>query len=182
MNSAADHTAASASAGLRTQVWQWLESVSDPEIPVISVVDLGIVRDVLVTQDAAQAQHCTIVITPTYSGCPAMGVIAQEIVGVLRQHGVEHVDIRTQLSPAWSTDWMTEHGKSQLKGYGIAPPAQQVVDISGISRKRNLAPKVACPHCGSMNTACVSQFGSTSCKSLYQCKDCKEPFDYFKAH
>lgn len=172
MNLAADHAT-----DLRTQIWQWLETVPDPEIPVISVVDLGIVRGVEV-----EAQRCTIVITPTYSGCPAMGVIAQEIVGVLRQHGLEQVDIRTQLSPAWSTDWMTEHGKSQLKGYGIAPPAQQVVDISGISRKRALAPKVACPHCGSMNTTCISQFGSTSCKSLYQCKDCKEPFDYFKAH
>ncbi len=114
------------------QLWSWLHEVPDPEIPVISVVDLGIVRDV----------QATVV----------------------------------------DGDWMSELGKSQLKSYGIAPPAQQVIDISGISRKRLLAPKVACPHCNSMNTICISQFGSTSCKSLYRCKDCLEPFDYFKAH
>eukprot|EP01037_Dinobryon_pediforme_P041588 gene41588-51444_t len=111
-----------------------------------------------------------------------MNVISQEIVAVLKQHGVSRVAIHTELSPAWSTDWMSEHGKSQLKNYGIAPPAQRVIDISGISRKHFLTPEVACPHCGSMHTICLSQFGSTSCKSLYQCKDCLEPFDYFKAH
>jgi len=173
---------------LQEQIWSWLQLVPDPEIPVISVVDLGIVRDVQVSAststgpDDEQEVQCTIVITPTYSGCPAMQVISQEIVAVLAQHGVAGVDIQTRLSPAWSTDWMSEHGKSRLKGYGIAPPAQQVIDISGISRKRLQAPKVACPHCGSMHTVVVSQFGSTSCKSLYQCKDCLEPFDYFKAH
>ena len=173
---------------LQEQIWSWLHLVPDPEIPVISVVDLGIVRDVQVSTstgtsaDDEQEVQCTIVITPTYSGCPAMNVISQEIVAVLAQHGVAGVDIQTRLSPAWSTDSMSEHGKSQLKGYGIAPPAQQVIDISGISRKRLQAPKVACPHCGSMHTVVVSQFGSTSCKSLYQCKDCLEPFDYFKAH
>lgn len=167
---------------LRAQVWRWLEQVPDPEIPVISVVDLGIVREVDIAEDAAGQAHCTIVITPTYSGCPAMRVIADEIVAVLGQHGVQQVEIRTQLAPAWSTDWMSEHGKSQLKGYGIAPPAQEVIDISGISRRGMRAAQVDCPHCGSHNTAVISQFGSTSCKSLYQCRDCKEPFDYFKAH
>ncbi|MFJ3045375.1 1,2-phenylacetyl-CoA epoxidase subunit PaaD [Herbaspirillum chlorophenolicum] len=170
---------------LQARIWQWLEQVSDPEIPVISVVDLGIVRSVEVTEGDGRPDgqaRCTIVITPTYSGCPAMGVIASEIVAALNGHGLQQVEIRTQLSPAWSTDWMTETGKQQLKGYGIAPPAQRVIDISGISRKRLQAPNVACPHCGSSNTICVSQFGSTSCKSLYQCKDCMEPFDYFKAH
>jgi len=172
---------------LREQIWGWLHQVPDPEIPVISVVDLGIVRDVQIGTpaniDAAdQEVQCTVVITPTYSGCPAMNVISKEIIAVLQQHGVSGVAIQTRLSPAWSTDWMSEHGRNQLKDYGIAPPAQQVIDISGISRKRLQAPKVACPHCGSMHTLCVSQFGSTSCKSLYQCKDCLEPFDYFKAH
>jgi len=170
-------------APLQEQIWQWLAQVSDPEIPVISVVDLGIVRAVEAATDPADGSaRCTIVITPTYSGCPAMGVIAREIEAALKRHGLRQVDIRTQLSPAWSTDWMTEYGRQQLKGYGIAPPAQQVVDISGISRKRPQAPQVDCPHCGSSHTVCVSQFGSTSCKSLYQCKDCLEPFDYFKAH
>jgi len=167
---------------LKKQIWGWLQLVPDPEIPVISVIDLGIVRDVQVSVAADQEVLCTIVITPTYSGCPAMNVISQEIVAVLKQHGVSRVAIHTELSPAWSTDWMSEHGKNQLKNYGIAPPAQRVIDISGISRKHFLAPEVACPHCGSMHTICLSQFGSTSCKSLYQCKDCLEPFDYFKAH
>ncbi|WP_034300032.1 1,2-phenylacetyl-CoA epoxidase subunit PaaD [Herbaspirillum sp. RV1423] len=167
---------------LQEQIWSWLHQVSDPEIPVISVVDLGIVREVQLSAASGQEVHCTVVITPTYSGCPAMNVISREIIAVLQQHGISDVAIQTKLSPAWSTDWMSEHGKSQLKNYGIAPPAQQVIDISGISRKRSQAPKVACPHCGSLHTVCVSQFGSTSCKSLYQCKDCLEPFDYFKAH
>jgi len=166
---------------LEQQIWGWLEQVPDPEIPVISVVDLGIVRAVEV-RDVDQQTQCTIVITPTYSGCPAMKVIAQDIVTLLAQHGLAQVAIETRLAPAWSTDWMSERGRSQLHDYGIAPPAQQVIDISGISRARPQAPKVACPHCGSMQTICVSQFGSTSCKSLYQCKDCLEPFDYFKAH
>ncbi|MBB3211449.1 ring-1,2-phenylacetyl-CoA epoxidase subunit PaaD [Herbaspirillum sp. Sphag1AN] len=165
--------------GLQAQIWQWLEQVPDPEIPVISVVDLGIVRAVEVQEDQAA---CKVVITPTYSGCPAMKVIATDIVAVLQQHGVAEVQIETRLSPAWSTDWMSENGRAQLKNYGIAPPAQQVVDISSISRLHQRAPLVACPRCGSPSTVCISQFGSTSCKSLYQCKDCLEPFDYFKAH
>ncbi|MDY7578121.1 1,2-phenylacetyl-CoA epoxidase subunit PaaD [Herbaspirillum sp. RTI4] len=163
------------------QVWLWLTDVSDPEIPVISVVDLGIVRNVSLRMTAA-GTACTVVITPTYSGCPAMKVIAQTITETLQAHGIAHVEIETQLSPAWTTDWMSEYGKSQLSGYGIAPPAQQVIDISGISRKHRLQAEVPCPRCHSMNTVCLSEFGSTSCKSLYQCKDCLEPFDYFKAH
>lgn len=166
-------------AALEQQIWGWLEQVADPEIPVISVIDLGIVRAVRIDASAPEVQ-CTVVITPTYSGCPAMRVIAQEISAVLSQHGVASTAIETSLSPAWSTDWMSERGKRQLHDYGIAPPAQQVIDISGIGRQQ--APKVACPHCGSLQTVCLSQFGSTSCKSLYQCKDCLEPFDYFKAH
>jgi ring-1,2-phenylacetyl-CoA epoxidase subunit PaaD len=150
---------------------------------VISVVDLGIVRDVEITAaDAGQALCCTVVITPTYSGCPAMRLIADEITAVLQDKGLPQVAIRTQLAPAWNTDWMSEKGRRNLKQYGIAPPAQQVIDIRGISARQQVAPQVQCPHCGSMQTVCVSQFGSTSCKSLYQCKDCREPFDYFKAH
>ena len=170
-------------AALKANVWEWLEAVPDPEIPVISVVDLGIVRDVEITAaDAGQALCCTVVITPTYSGCPAMRLIASEITAALQDKGVPQVAIRTQLAPAWNTDWMSEKGRRNLQQYGIAPPAQQVIDIRGISARQQAAPQVQCPHCGSMQTVCVSQFGSTSCKSLYQCKDCREPFDYFKAH
>jgi len=172
-------------AALRASVWEWLEAVADPEIPVISVVDLGIVRDVEITAADADAKGtlcCTVVITPTYSGCPAMRLIASEITTALQDKGLSQVSIRTQLAPAWNTDWMSEKGRRNLKQYGIAPPAQQVIDIRGISPRQQAAPQVQCPHCGSMQTVCVSQFGSTSCKALYQCKDCREPFDYFKAH
>lgn len=164
------------------QVWLWLGDVADPEIPVISVVDLGIVRGVEVRSD----RECVVTITPTYSGCPAMEVIAQAVTAALHSHGVPHVTLVSQLAPAWSTDWMSESGKIKLKEYGIAPPAQQVIDISGLHAgvKRGSLPRlqVACPRCGSQHTAVTSQFGSTPCKALYQCLDCREPFDYFKCH
>jgi ring-1,2-phenylacetyl-CoA epoxidase subunit PaaD len=167
------------------QVWSWLAEVSDPEIPVISIVDLGIVRDVRLDDGA-----CTVTITPTYSGCPAMQVIADAITGALHAHGVLDVRLQNQLSPAWTTDWMSEEGKAKLSGYGIAPPAEQVVDISGlrtgalaaISRRPRPPVAIACPNCGSSHTGITSQFGSTPCKALYKCLDCREPFDYFKCH
>jgi ring-1,2-phenylacetyl-CoA epoxidase subunit PaaD len=162
------------------QVWGWLAEVSDPEIPVISVVDLGIVRDVTVGADGPAS--CTVTITPTYSGCPAMEVIAQDITGALKRHGLQQVTIETRLSPAWTTDWMSDAGRANLKGYGIAPPAQQAIDISGILRRSRAEPAVGCPNCGSTHTRLVSQFGSTACKALYRCDDCLEPFDYFKCH
>jgi ring-1,2-phenylacetyl-CoA epoxidase subunit PaaD len=168
------------------QVWDWLGAVADPEIPVISIVDLGIVRDVQVDAEGG----CTVVITPTYSGCPAMQVIADAISEALRAQGVTRLTLQNQLSPAWTTDWMSASGKDKLRGYGIAPPAQQVIDISGLQRgaghaaiSRHVpAPQVACPHCGSTHTSLTSQFGSTPCKALYKCLDCHEPFDYFKCH
>ncbi|HEY4073966.1 MAG TPA: 1,2-phenylacetyl-CoA epoxidase subunit PaaD [Herbaspirillum sp.] len=166
------------------QVWEWLNAVADPEIPVLSIIDLGIVRDVRV-DTGETGTICTVIITPTYSGCPAMKAIAQDITRTLNDHGIAQIDIRTQLSPAWTTDWMTAFGKIQLQKYGIAPPAQKVIDISGISRKLNrgnAGPAIECPHCHSMNTVSISEFGSTSCKSLHRCRDCLEPFDYFKAH
>ncbi|WP_426104162.1 1,2-phenylacetyl-CoA epoxidase subunit PaaD [Massilia sp. TSP1-1-2] len=163
------------------QVWTWLAAVADPEIPVISVVDLGIVRAVAFEGDA-----CVVTITPTYSGCPAMQVIAESVQEALHGHGVHNVRLVNQLSPAWTTDWMSDAGKAALKGYGIAPPAQQVVDISGLHAgvKRRAEPLliVACPNCGSTHTQLTSQFGSTPCKALYKCLDCREPFDYFKCH
>jgi ring-1,2-phenylacetyl-CoA epoxidase subunit PaaD len=165
------------------QVWAWLGAVPDPEIPVISVVDLGIVRGVHV--DAVSGDW-VVTITPTYSGCPAMQVIADDVAQALRARGLARVRVETRLSPAWTTDWMSDAGKAALKGYGIAPPVQQVIDISGLSNgvKRHAIrqPDVACPHCGSPHTRLVSQFGSTPCKALYQCRDCREPFDYFKCH
>lgn len=162
-------------------MWAWLGAVSDPEIPVISIVDLGIVRAV-----AFDGAACVVTITPTYSGCPAMQVIAESVTSALHAHGIAEVLLVTQLSPAWTTDAMSEAGKAALKGYGIAPPAQQVIDISalrgGVKRGALLAPEVRCPQCGSAHTQLISQFGSTPCKALYTCRDCREPFDYFKCH
>jgi ring-1,2-phenylacetyl-CoA epoxidase subunit PaaD len=163
------------------QVWTWLGEVPDPEIPVISVVDLGIVRDVVFDGD-----ECVVTITPTYSGCPAMEVIAESVTDALHARGLGKVRLKNQLSPAWTTDWMSEAGKAALKGYGVAPPVQQAIDISGlrsgVKRHALQAPQVACPHCGSSHTQLTSQFGSTPCKALYKCLDCREPFDYFKCH
>ena len=163
------------------QVWSWLGEVADPEIPVISIVDLGIVRDV-----AIDGAACVVTITPTYSGCPAMQVIAESVTDALHAHGVADVRLVNQLSPAWTTDWMSDDGKAALKGYGIAPPNQQTIDISGLrnSVKRGafVVPAVTCPNCGSTHTQLTSQFGSTPCKALYKCLDCREPFDYFKCH
>jgi ring-1,2-phenylacetyl-CoA epoxidase subunit PaaD len=163
------------------QVWTWLGEVQDPEIPVISVVDLGIVRDV-----AFEGDECVVTITPTYSGCPAMEVIAESVTEALHAHGLQKVRLASRLSPAWTTDWMSDAGKAALKGYGIAPPVQQAIDISGLrtGAKRFAAPEpeVACPNCGSSHTQLTSQFGSTPCKALYKCLDCREPFDYFKCH
>lgn len=165
------------------QVWEWLAAVADPEIPVISVVDLGIVRDVA----WADGDECVVTITPTYSGCPAMLVISESIEGALKAQGVGRVRLETQLSPAWTTDWMSETGKQKLKAYGIAPPVhqsggQQVIDISRLRSSPAAAVNVPCPNCGSTHTQLKSGFGSTPCKALYVCLDCREPFDYFKCH
>ncbi|MCH8556116.1 MAG: phenylacetate-CoA oxygenase subunit PaaJ [Schleiferiaceae bacterium] len=154
------------------QVHKMLEEVADPEIPVLTIADLGIVRDVAVTN----GNEVRVVITPTYSGCPAMNTIEKEIKEVLEQTGIS-VAVETQLSPPWTTDWMSENGKRKLEAYGIAPPQ------SGTVNKRTLfgaPPEVRCPHCKSENTQMISQFGSTACKALYKCNDCLEPFDYFK--
>lgn len=155
-------------------VLHWLEQVSDPEVPVLSILDLGIVRGVAIDS----AGDTTITITPTYSGCPAMDVIAMQIRMLLAAHGIQKVMIEQQLSPAWTTDWMTESGKQKLKEYGIAPPQYSS------NRKRALFEEevVPCPHCNSENTQLISGFGATSCKAQYQCKSCLEPFEHFKCH
>ncbi|MDS1141931.1 1,2-phenylacetyl-CoA epoxidase subunit PaaD [Pusillimonas sp. SM2304] len=158
------------------QVLEWLAAVPDPEIPVLSVVDLGLIRDI-----AWEDATCVVTITPTYSGCPAMQEISADIRAALLAQGIRQVRIETRLSPAWTTDWMTEKGRKALKGYGIAPPAEKAIDFSGISRQ-NTAVAVPCPLCGSSHTRVISHFGSTSCKALYRCHACGEPFDYFKAH
>ncbi|WP_349369685.1 1,2-phenylacetyl-CoA epoxidase subunit PaaD [Salinarimonas sp.] len=154
------------------QVWAWLDEVPDPEIPVISLVDLGIIRDVAWRDDALE-----VTVTPTYSGCPATSVINLDIVSALKAHGIEKIDLKRRISPAWTTDWISDKGREKLRGYGIAPPVPgtSACGIGALSK-----PEIACPHCGSTNTRLVSQFGSTPCKAAYVCDDCLEPFDYFK--
>lgn len=153
------------------QIWKYLEEVSDPEIPVLTINDLGIVRNVSIEGDL-----CKVTITPTYSGCPAMKRIEDDIVEKLNEKGIENVEVDLVLSPAWTTDWITENGRQKLLEYGIAPP-QDEVDKSVLFAEPTNVP---CPKCGSSNTRMVSQFGSTACKAHYQCNDCMEPYDYFK--
>jgi ring-1,2-phenylacetyl-CoA epoxidase subunit PaaD len=174
MNSTENHITQSAE---EKKVWQILESVCDPEIPVLSVIDLGIIREVKI-YNAVQmppSGGLEVFITPTYSGCPAMDAISIDIRLKLAEHGYKNVKITSVLSPAWTTDWMSEAGKQKLKAYGIAPPQYR-------SDKPGLTENPPCPQCHSHNTKLLSQFGSTACKALYQCNDCKEPFDYFKCH
>jgi len=155
----------------KDQVWQWLEEVSDPEIPVLTIIDLGVVREV-----ALHGQDCEIKITPTYSGCPAMKTIEDDIVSKLSEKGVKQVKVDLVLSPAWTTDWISENGRNKLLEYGIAPPTDEV-DKSVLFAE---PPKVGCPKCASHNTRMISLFGSTACKAQFQCNECLEPFDYFK--
>jgi ring-1,2-phenylacetyl-CoA epoxidase subunit PaaD len=156
------------------EIWQILAEVKDPEVPVLSVTDLGIIRSVTVT-----GNHIDVVITPTYSGCPAMDVISMDIRLKLIEKGFRDITVQQQLSPAWTTDWMSEEGKQKLKAFGIAPPnpKQQFCSTEMFRQEA-----VACPRCNSYHTELISQFGSTACKAMYRCLDCKEAFDYFKCH
>ncbi|MCU0321136.1 MAG: phenylacetate-CoA oxygenase subunit PaaJ [Chitinophagaceae bacterium] len=149
-------------------IYSILHNVADPEIPVLTIQDLGIIRDVVLNNDLVE-----VIITPTYNGCPAMDMISTNIRFALAENGITQTKITTVLSPAWTTDWMTEIGKQKLKQYGIAAPNKSF-DIP--------ADGVECPQCNSTQTKLISEFGSTACKALYQCQDCKEPFDYFKCH
>lgn len=161
-------------------VWDWLTEVPDPEIPVVSVTDLGIVRGVAWDDDTL-----VVTVTPTYSGCPATGIINFDIEAMLRRQGVEKVRLERSLSPPWTTDWITPAAREKLRAYGVAPPvdgtaadgrlAGRVARLSGAS---NLM--IACPRCGSAQTEKLSQFGSTACKASYRCTQCLEPFEYFK--
>lgn len=154
----------------REQVMDWLSRVADPEIPVLSITDLGIVRDVTV------GDTVTVALTPTYSGCPATEVIEKSVVDALHDHGIADVAIDRVLSPAWTTDWITEEGRRKLREYGIAPPARSASKRELLFGRRT----IPCPRCESPNTIVVSEFGSTACKASYRCKDCLEPFEYFK--
>lgn len=158
----------------KTILYTYLEEIKDPEVPALSIIDLGIVRDIKMNDDELE-----VVITPTYTGCPAMDMIASAIKVELATLGFKKIKITTILFPAWTTDWMSEEGKRKLKEYGIAPPnpKQQVCNSSLFAEET-----IQCPQCSSYHTHRISEFGSTACKALYQCNDCKEPFDYFKCH
>jgi len=153
------------------QVWNWLGAVPDPEIPVLSVVELGVVRGVTVTAEGVEVQ-----VAPTYSGCPATEMIEQSIVERLRDKGIDKVELKRILSPPWTTAWITDEGREKLRAYGIAPPADEAGKRSILGDKRALA----CPRCGETATTLVSEFGSTPCKASYKCDGCFEPFEYFK--
>lgn len=160
------------------RVWELLEAVPDPEIPVVSIRELGILREVNESQDGA----VQIVLTPTYSGCPAMEQIEQDVRQLLQAHSIR-AQVVTRLAPAWTTDWITEAAREKLRAYGIAPPhvtAQQ--NVVQLARRRPAAAPIACPLCGSSNTTETSHFGSTACKALFKCLDCMEPFDHFKPY
>lgn len=158
-------------------IWSALAAIPDPEIPVLSLVDLGVVRDV-----EWRGEDLVVTLTPTYSGCPATEVIAADVATALTQAGIASVRIETRLAPAWTTDWIAPAAKKRLAEYGIAPPGRrseaQIVDIGALSRRND----VACPRCGSKRTRELSRFGSTPCKAQHRCDDCLEPFDYFKPH
>lgn len=155
-------------------IWNILETVCDPEIPVLNIIDLGIIRAVSFIEASNMVE---LTITPTYTGCPAMDMIGAQIRMALAEAGFHQVKIQQILSPAWTTDWMTESGKQKLQAYGIAPPV-----ATNFNQVYLEDLEIACPNCSATNTKLVSEFGSTACKALFQCKDCLEPFDYFKCH
>jgi len=157
---------------LRQRAWDAAAGVTDPEIPVLTIEDLGVLREVDITQHGVEVR-----ITPTYSGCPAMGVIALEVELALARAGIAPARVVTVMAPAWTTDWLSEAGRAKLRAYGIAPPPGQT------SRRALFATEPAtCPRCASADTALLAEFGSTACKSLWQCRTCREPFDQFKCH
>ena len=154
----------------KEQIFQWLREIPDPEIPVLSITDLGIVRDIRI------GDEITVAMSPTYSGCPATEMIEQSVLAELKRHGLNNVVIERSLSPPWTTDWISSAGRDKLRDYGIAPPEQ------GASRRELLDGNrtIACPRCDSSDTELVSEFGSTACKASYRCVACLEPFEYFK--
>ena len=172
MSVATEYTAAERIAEAR----RLLDAVCDPEIPALTIAELGILREV---RWQADEQALDVVITPTYSGCPAMGAIEVNIRAALQEGGFDRVHITTILSPAWTTDWLTASGRQKLLDFGIAPPAEASLDKKALLGENKA---IACPFCGSTDTKMISQFGSTACKALFRCADCLEAFDYFKCH
>ena len=160
----------------RQHVLDLLENVKDPEVPVISVRELGVLRDVQVSRNAAGDDKVLVTITPTYTGCPAMDMMREDILKELHDAGIAQVEVKQVLAPAWTTDWISDAGKAKLKAYGIAPP-EKTADIRALKGE---APVVECPQCGSKDTVMISAFGSTACKALWKCNSCLEPFDQFK--
>ena len=158
----------------QAKIIERIKNIPDPEIPVISIADLGILRDIVFTGDKAE-----VIITPTYSGCPAMKVIEDEIKEVMREEGVADVKVKLAYSPVWTTDWLSEDAKERLRAYGISPPEKTSSDKNLLAVHKK---EIKCPRCGSVKTIMVSPFGSTACKALYKCENCLEPFDYFKCH
>lgn len=158
------------------RAWDLAATVVDPEVPVLTIEDLGILRSTKVTDGKVLVE-----LTPTYSGCPAMGLLRDQVTDVLTDAGYDDVEVRLVLAPAWTTDWMTESGKAKLAEYGIAPPSGSAA--AGHNRtSTRLSLAVKCPHCHSLRTREMTRFGSTACKAMYVCQDCLEPFDYFKVH
>ncbi|MBN9483893.1 MAG: phenylacetate-CoA oxygenase subunit PaaJ [Bacteroidetes bacterium 43-93] len=156
----------------KEEILALLQEIKDPEIPVLSIQDIGMLRDVHITNNGYE-----VILTPTYTGCPAMGIIEADIKALLETKGISPVKVSLIYSPAWTTDWMTEEAKLKMQRYGIAPPEHSSCGNIAIAEMH-----VPCPYCGSKHTELISRFGATACKSLYKCEDCKEPFEYFKCH
>jgi ring-1,2-phenylacetyl-CoA epoxidase subunit PaaD len=159
------------------QVWAWLSELPDPEIPVLTLTDLGVIRDVAWDDDTLR-----VTVTPTYSGCPATAVIEMDIEAALRAKGVERVALHRQLSPPWTTEWISAAGREKLRDYGIAPPVEGTAATGRVAALLGQRIEVPCPRCGSPDTEELSRFGSTPCKAQWRCRACREPFDYFKCH
>lgn len=154
----------------REDILELLSQITDPEIPVVTIQEIGMLQDVRMTETG-----CEVIITPTYTGCPAMGIIEADIKALLDKHGINAV-VKLVYHPAWTTDNITDAAKEKMKKYGIAPPVHSGCDVASAETQ------IACPLCGSQKTEQISRFGSTACKALYKCKECKEPFEYFKCH
>lgn len=156
----------------KEEILEILSAIADPEIPVVSIQEIGMLRDVVVSEDGYE-----VFLTPTYTGCPAMGIIEADIKALLEEKGITPVKVTLIYSPAWSTDWMSDEAKEKMRKYGIAPPAHS--SCGSIFKTEQ---EVVCPHCSSQDTEMISRFGATACKALYKCNSCKEPFEYFKCH
>lgn len=154
----------------REQVLAYLSEIADPEIPVVTIEEIGMLRDVHMLDDS-----CEVILTPTYTGCPAMGIIEADIKALLNSKGIANVTVKMTYSPAWTSDWISENARNKIRAYGIAPPKPCADGIAGETH-------IACPICGGEDTAIVSRYGATACKALYKCNSCKEPFEYFKCH